>query len=71
MLTICEARQRCAINHMRISWDMILREYVVNFVEARSADTEYRTDCLEDAVLTGAKMRRAKRDATAARYAFG
>ncbi|WP_197427420.1 hypothetical protein [Bradyrhizobium retamae] len=37
-------------------------DYRVNFLEARDDKAAYYTDCLEDAVLTGAAMRR-RRDA--------
>ena len=59
MLTATEARQRCNINGVRLErWQ---REYRVTLNEWRGDDAKrkaYYTDDLEDAVLTGAAMRR-------------
>jgi hypothetical protein len=68
MMTLCEARQRLTVNNMRLSGTY--RNWTINFVEDRDNRNAYTTDDLEDAVLTGGKMRRVRRDADAARYAF-
>ncbi|OSI37674.1 hypothetical protein BSZ20_38055 [Bradyrhizobium canariense] len=68
MMTLCEARQRLTVNNMRLSG--AYRNWYINFAEATDASTAYWTDDLEDAVLMGGKMRRDRRNATAARYAF-
>jgi hypothetical protein len=68
MMTLCEARQRLTVNNMRLSGTY--RNWTINFVEATDARSAYTTDDLEDAVLMGGKMRRDKRNADAARYAF-
>ena len=60
-MTVREARQRMALNRMTMR-NTGHGDYRVNFAEANSEATAYYTDCLEDAVLTGAAMRR-RRDA--------
>lgn len=60
MITMREARLRLAVNNMRI----VCRdgEYRVSYAELMGGDRDeasaYYTDDLEDAVLTGAAMRR-------------
>lgn len=61
MLTVKEARQRCEVNRVRLQYNQ--GEYRVTLIEwpNNHPDTEkraYYTDDLEDAVLTGAQMRR-------------
>lgn len=59
MMTQREARQRLAIN--RMSFRHTDGEYRVSFAEMPYPGNEacaYYTDDLEDAVLTGARMRR-------------
>ena len=60
-MTVREAKQRCQINRMTLR-NTGHGDWQVNFAEANSEATAYYTDCLEDAVLTGAAMRR-RRDA--------
>ena len=60
-LTVREARQRMSVNRMTLR-NTGHGDWQVNFAEANSEATAYYTDCLEDAVLTGAAMRR-RRDA--------
>lgn len=58
MMTLTEARQRLALSGMRLTKRD--REYRVAYAELRFADAEpsaYYTDDLEDAVITGARMR--------------
>ena len=59
-MTVREAHQRMSVNRMTLR-NTGHGDYRVNFIEARDEATAYYTDCLEDAVLTGASMRR-KRD---------
>lgn len=61
MLTAKEARQRCEVNRVRLQFRD--GEYRVTLIEwpVNHTDTEacaYYTDDLEDAVLTGAQMRK-------------
>lgn len=71
MLTVQEARQRMNVNRMSMRFNSDTREYRVNFLECNREETAYYTDCIEDAVLTAGNMRKRKRDAEAARFAFG
>ena len=68
MMTLQEARLRLTQNGMRMTGTY--RNWTINFVEDRDTKHSYTTDDLEDAVLMGGTMRRKRRDATAARYAF-
>jgi hypothetical protein len=57
-LTLTEARQRLAFSGMRITRKD--REFRVSYAELRYAEAEpsaYYTDDLEDAVITGSRMR--------------
>lgn len=56
MMTQQEARQRLNLNGMTLHKRD--GEYRVNFIENAREATAYYTDDLEDAVLTGAVMRR-------------
>lgn len=61
MMTVREAMQRCEINRVRIKRTGYDNEWIVTLVEWTAKQVErmaYVTDDLEDAVLTGAKMRR-------------
>lgn len=65
MLTKHEAYQRCQINRVRLEkrfdeWRVTLVEWVNRL--RSTEDKAYYTDDLEDAVLTGASMRRNHRD---------
>ena len=65
MITMREARQRLALSMMQLSvvQDSCPKEYRVSFAEVSRSAAEksaYYTDDLEDAVLTGATMRRNK-----------
>jgi hypothetical protein len=65
MLTRHEAYQRCQINRVRLEkrfdeWRVTLVEWVNGL--RSTEDKAYYTDDLEDAVLTGASMRRNQRD---------
>lgn len=60
-MTVREAKQRMSFNRMSMR-NTGHGDWRVNFIEANSEATAYYTDCLEDAVLTGAAMRR-RRDA--------
>ncbi|TYO65483.1 hypothetical protein FXV83_16235 [Bradyrhizobium hipponense] len=58
MFTITEARQRLALSGMRLTRRD--REFRVAFAElpySKAEPSAYYTDDLEDAVLTGARMR--------------
>lgn len=58
MMTIAEARQRLALSGMRLTRRD--REFRVSYAELPYRDAEpsaYYTDDLEDAVITGGKMR--------------
>lgn len=68
MMTIAEAHLRMQQNNMRMTGTY--RNWTVHFNEDRDARHSYTTDDLEDAVLMGGTMRRNRRNATAARYAF-
>jgi hypothetical protein len=60
MLTIREARTRCAVNAMRLQ-RTDCGEFRVSFAELTGAAAEpsaYYTDDLDDAVMTAAAMRR-------------
>lgn len=60
MLTVREAMQRCTINQVRIKRTGFGGEWLVTLIEwtAKQRDAMgYYTDDLEDAVLTGAKLR--------------
>lgn len=57
MMTVREAKQRCAFSRMSLR-NTGHGEWRINFVEATDDRTAYFTDDLEDAVLTGASMRR-------------
>jgi hypothetical protein len=62
MMTLTEARQRLSMSGMSISKRG--SEYRVTFAELRSWEAEplaYYTDDLEDAVITGNRMRYAPR----------
>ncbi|WP_316196623.1 hypothetical protein [Bradyrhizobium sp. SZCCHNS3053] len=62
MMTFSEARQRLAMSGMRLSRRN--DTFRVTFAELSSRDAEplaYETDDLEDAALTGARMRHAPR----------
>lgn len=61
MLTVREAKQRCEVNRVRISrtgfgteWRVTLAEWTREQVNRLA----YFTDDLEDAVLTGSRLRR-------------
>jgi hypothetical protein len=61
MLTVREVRQRCEVNRVRLQYNQ--GEYRVTLIEwpVNSTATEaraYYTDDLEDAMLTGAQMRK-------------
>jgi hypothetical protein len=56
-MTVREAKQRMAINNMTLR-NTGHGDWRVNFVEATDDKSAYFTDDLEDAVLTGAAMRR-------------
>lgn len=63
MLTQHEAYQRCSINRVRLErrngeWRVTLNEWVNGL--RTTEDRAYYTDDLEDAVLTGAMMRRSE-----------
>ncbi len=61
MLTQHEAYQRCSINRVRMEKEGREFRITLNEWPPRSKETErkaYYTDDLEDAVLTGAQMRR-------------
>jgi hypothetical protein len=61
MFTIREARQRCALNGMRLSRVQFTGEFRVTFAELAPRDAEpsaYYTDDIEDAVYTASAMRR-------------
>lgn len=65
MMTMREARQRLSLNDMQLSTvtGSCPKEYRVAFAEVgwqQSEKSAYYTDDLEDAVLTGADMRRRK-----------
>jgi hypothetical protein len=68
MMTLHEAHLRLQQNGMRMTGRY--RDWTINFVEDRDNRHAYHTDDLEDAVLMGGTMRRKRRDAQAARYAF-
>jgi hypothetical protein len=58
MMTLVEARQRLALSGMRISRKD--REFRVSYAELpfhAAEPSAYYTDDLEDAVITGSKMR--------------
>lgn len=60
-ITLTEARQRLALSGMRITRRD--REFRVSYAELAFAAAEpsaYYTDDLEDAVITGSKMRHTK-----------
>jgi hypothetical protein len=67
MLTQREARQRLAVNRMRLSYGSP-GEYRVNFLERDVEATAYYTDDLLDAVMTGAAMRRRMHDQISRKY---
>lgn len=61
MLTLREARQRLTIADMRLSRVGCTSEFRVAYAEETWRDAEksaYYTDDIEDAMLTGLKMRR-------------
>lgn len=63
MFTQHEAYQRCSINRVRLErrdreWRVTLNEWVNGL--RTTEDRAYYTDDLEDAVLTGAMMRRSE-----------
>ena len=65
MLTRHEAYQRCQISRVRLEkrfdeWRVTLVEWANGL--RSTEDKAYYTDDLEDAVLTGASMRRNQRD---------
>ena len=65
MMTMREARQRLSLHTMQLSvvQDSCPKEYRVSFADVSYKTAEasaYYTDDLEDAVLTGASMRRRK-----------
>ena len=65
MMTMREARQRLSLSGMQLSTvtGSCPKEYRVAFAEIgwqQSEKSAYYTDDLEDAVLTGASMRRRK-----------
>jgi hypothetical protein len=61
MMTVREAMQRCELNRVRIKRTGYGTEWLVTLVEwtrKQIDEAGYYTDDLEDAVLTGAAMRR-------------
>lgn len=72
MFTITEARQRLALSGMKLSRRE--REFRVSFAELGYREAEpsaYYTDDLEDAVITGSKMRATMPLDVTVRRAFG
>lgn len=66
MLTKREAQERNRINNVRMQWSAEWQEYRVTLMEwpcndKRTEKRAYYTNDLEDAVLTGAEMRRRQR----------
>ncbi|QPC44923.1 hypothetical protein HW532_20820 [Kaustia mangrovi] len=60
-MTVREAMQRCAVNRVRIKrtgYDSEWRVTLNEWTGRKAKDCAYFTDDLEDAVITGARMRR-------------